>query len=316
MRIATFVHRGAEQVGVVEGDAVRPLPAGTSVTALLVASVEERAALEARAAAAVPLADVVLRPALHPPAIRDFVTFEQHIEGMVQGDAPGSPVPPAWYTAPAFYFTNPNAVLATGDDVEVPPGCERLDYELEVAAIIGRPGRDLTLDNAREHIAGYTIFNDWSARDLQVIDRSLGMGWAKGKDFGSTLGPWIVTADELEPYRDAGGSLALAMTVERNGAVMGTDNLASAAWSFEQMLVYASRGAALVTGDVIGSGTCGSGCLAEGWGRRGVLDPPPLQPDDVITMSVQGLGSITNRVVAGAARRDVGPPRRRTTVRD
>ena len=116
-------------------------------------------------------------------------------------EGPGAKVPDAWYQAPAFYFSNPNAMFATGDEIEVPPRCRLFDYELEVAAIIGEPGRDLTVENAREHIAGYTIFNDWSGRDLQGFDRKAGMGWAKGKDFASTLGPWIVTADELEPPR-------------------------------------------------------------------------------------------------------------------
>jgi 2-keto-4-pentenoate hydratase/2-oxohepta-3-ene-1,7-dioic acid hydratase in catechol pathway len=137
------------------------------------------------------------------------------------------------------------------------------------------------------------------------------MGWAKGKDFASTLGPWIVTADELEPHRDADGRLDLKMTVWLNGQEIGSDTLASAAWSFEQMLVYASRGAMLVPGDVIGSGTCGSGCLGELWGRSGTRAPPPLSPGDEVTMEVEGIGRITNRIVPGAEPVDYGSPRRR-----
>jgi 2-keto-4-pentenoate hydratase/2-oxohepta-3-ene-1,7-dioic acid hydratase in catechol pathway len=245
---------------------------------------------------------------LQPPSVRDFVSFEQHIQGMIMGD--GIPFPEAWYGAPAFYFSNPNSVYATGDDIPVPPRAQRYDYELEVGAIIGRRGADLTLDNAREAIAGYTVFNDWSARDLQGEDRKLGMGWAKGKDTASTLGPWIVTADELERYRDGEGRLDLRMTVWRGGEQMGSDTLASTAWTFEQMLVYASRGTALVPGDVIGSGTCGGGCLGELWGRGDPRNPSPLGPGDVVRMTVEHIGTIENTVVAGPEPVDYGSSRR------
>jgi 2-keto-4-pentenoate hydratase/2-oxohepta-3-ene-1,7-dioic acid hydratase in catechol pathway len=309
MRIATYEHGGATRAGIVQGEEVRPLDAGTDPISLLTMTAAERAALPLGAPVA--LADVRLRPPIRPPAVRDFVAFEQHIEGMVKTEGPDAKVPDAWYQAPAFYFSNPNAMFATGDDIEVPPRCRLFDYELEVAAIIGVPGRDLTVENAGEHIAGYTIFNDWSGRDLQGFDRKAGMGWAKGKDFASTLGPWIVTADELEEFRDADGRLDLRMTVWLNGTEIGSDSLASAAWSFEQMLVYASRGALLVPGDVIGSGTCGSGCLGELWGRSGTREPAPLSPGDEVTMEVQGIGRISNRIVAGAEPVDYGAPRRR-----
>ena len=310
MRIASYEHGAGGGVGVVEDGVVRPLPAGTSVLEVLAAAPGARAELPL--GEPLELAEVRLRVPLRPPSVRDFVAFEQHIEGMVKTEGEGATIPAAWYEAPAFYFSNPSALFATGEQIEVPPGCELLDYELEVAAIIGEAGRDLTLDGARSHIAGYAIFNDWSGRDLQRFDRRAGMGWAKGKDFASTLGPWVVTADELEPHRNAQGRLDLRMTVWRNGEQMGEDSLASAAWSFEQMLVYASRGATLVPGDVIGSGTCGSGCLGELWGRRGAIDPPPLAPGDEITMTVEGIGTISNRIVAGAAPVPHGEPVRRS----
>jgi 2-keto-4-pentenoate hydratase/2-oxohepta-3-ene-1,7-dioic acid hydratase in catechol pathway len=309
MRIATYEHEAATRVGAVDGGEIRPLDGVTDAIALLTMSPQERDALPAGDPVA--LADVRLRPPIRPPAVRDFVAFEQHIEGMVMTEGPGAKVPEAWYQAPAFYFSNPNALFATGDEIEVPPRCRLFDYELEVAAIIGRPGRDLTVESAGDHIAGYAIFNDWSGRDLQGFDRKLGMGWAKGKDFASTLGPWIVTADELERFRDGDGRLDLKMTVWRNGDEMGSDTLASAAWSFEQMLVYASRGAWLVPGDVVGSGTCGSGCLGELWGRSGTREPPPLAPGDVVAMEVEGIGRIENTIVAGAEPIDYGSPRRR-----
>ncbi|HEX4033029.1 MAG TPA: fumarylacetoacetate hydrolase family protein [Solirubrobacteraceae bacterium] len=310
MRLARYEDGGSERDGVVDGAHVRALPEGVSLIDVLCAGAQERKRLELGEAR--PLSGVRLLVPLRPPSVRDFVAFEQHIEGMVMTEGEGASVPAAWYEAPAFYFSNASALFATGEEIAVPPGCEQLDYELEVAAIIGRRGRDLDVESARGHIAGYAIFNDWSARDLQRFDRRAGMGWAKGKDFASTLGPWIVTADELEGHRDSSGRLDLAMTVRRNGEQMGEDTLASAAWSFEQMLVYASRGATLVPGDLIGSGTCGSGCLGELWGRRGELDPPPLGAGDEIEMTVEGIGTIVNRVVAGAAPVGYGEPRRRS----
>lgn len=311
MRIATFDHGDCERVGLVEGDRVKPLPPETDVIELLGAGQAGREPLAARAGAPVALGDVRLRPPLRPPSIRDFVGFEQHIEAMLRANGEGARVPDAWYEAPGFYFSNPGAVFATGDEIEVPPGAKRLDFELEVAAVIGTAGRDLSLRTARSHIAGYAVLNDWSARDLLEMDRRLGMGWAKGKDFATTLGPWIVTADELEHRRTPDGRLDLAMTANLNGERIGSDSLANLGWSFEQMLVYASRGVWLRPGDVIGSGTCGGGCLKELWGLRGELSPPPLQPGDDVTLTVEGIGTITNRVVAGPSAVDVGSARRR-----
>jgi 2-keto-4-pentenoate hydratase/2-oxohepta-3-ene-1,7-dioic acid hydratase in catechol pathway len=310
MRIARYELDGAVHVAAVEGDGdatvVRSLPAGVGAIDLLEQSPEQRAAHAL--GDPVPLNRVRLLVPLQPPSVRDFVSFEQHIQGMIMGD--GIPFPDAWYGAPAFYFSNPNSLFATGAEIPVPPRAQRFDYELEVGAIIGKRGGDLTLEDARDAIAGYTVFNDWSARDLQGEDRKLGMGWAKGKDTASTLGPWIVTADELEQYRDGEGRLDLQMTVWLNGEQMGTDTLASTAWTFEQMLVYASRGTALVPGDVIGSGTCGSGCLGELWGRSDPRNPSPLGPGDVVRMSVEHIGTIENTVVAGPEPVDYGSSRR------
>ena len=152
----------------------------------------------------------------------------------------------------------------------MPPGSSVLDFELEVAAVIGKEGRDLTPEQARDHIVGYTVFNDWSARDLQSAEMKVGLGPCKGKDTATTLGPYLVTADELEKYRDADGFLRLALTAEINGEVVGKDLLSNMSWTFEEMAAYASRGTVVRPGDVLGSGTCGNGgCLAELWGVRG-----------------------------------------------
>lgn len=178
--------------------------------------------------------------------------------------------------------------------------------------MVERDGPSLTAEEAAGQIFGYTILNDWSARDLQRREVKVNLGPAKGKDFASTLGPWLVTADELEPYRDSDGFLALEMSVSVNDVEIGRDLLSHMGWTFEELVAYAARGAQVRAGDVIGSGTCGNGgCLAELWGRRGQLDPPPLRTGDLVTMTVAGIGTISNRVVAGIDLPPVRPARKR-----
>ena len=304
MRLARYVHNGVEASGVVVGEVVRPLAPLFGIMELLA---QDRLADAASHVLdrPVPLADVHLLPPVTPPSVRDFVTFEEHVEGIARQF--GDEIVPQWHEAPTFYFTNPHALIGANDDVPVPPGCRLLDYELEVAAVIGRAGRDLSPQQAREHIAGYTIFNDWSARDLQARELPVRLGPAKGKDTASTLGPFLVTADELEPWRTTEGFLDLAMTVEVNGVPTGRDSLANMAWTFEEMTAYATRGTWVRPGDVLGSGTCGSGCLAELWGRGQTM--APLQVGDVVTMTVAGLGTISNRVVAGVDPVPIPPAR-------
>jgi 2-keto-4-pentenoate hydratase/2-oxohepta-3-ene-1,7-dioic acid hydratase in catechol pathway len=297
MRLARLEHEGSPRLGVVAGSEIELLAPGVELLELLAADPKRREALTRRSGERVPADSARLLTPLHPPTIRDFVTFEEHVEGIARTH--GSTVVPEWYEAPTFYFTNVHAVTGPHDDVAVPPGCRALDFELEVAAVIGRAGRDLTPEAAREHIAAYTIFNDWSARDLQVREMRVLLGPAKGKDSANTLGPWLVTADELEPHRRGDGRLDLDMGVAVNGVEIGDDSLANMGWSFEEMVAYASRGTSVRPGDVLGSGTCGSGCLAELWGRNGRPEPPPLAVGDVVTMTVEGIGTISNRVVAG-----------------
>ncbi|MGW7203306.1 fumarylacetoacetate hydrolase family protein [Streptomyces sp. NPDC054837] len=308
MRIATYLHEGRRRVGVVEDTVVRQLPDGTSPV--------EAASGGHPVGTAVPLADVRLLAPLQPPTVRDFVTFEEHVEGVRRSIDGNAGVPEAWYDAPTFYFTNPYAVIGPYDDVPVPPGSRVLDFELEVAAVIGREGRDLTPEQARDHIVGYTILNDWSARDLQSREMRVNLGPCKGKDTAATLGPYLVTADELEPHRGADGFLRLSLTASVNGEVIGKDLLSNMSWTFEEMVAYASRGTVVRPGDVLGSGTCGNGgCLAELWGAKGRQDPPPLKPGDTVTLTVEGIGTVSNTVVAGADRVPLPTGRHRTRER-
>ncbi|MGW6271746.1 fumarylacetoacetate hydrolase family protein [Streptomyces sp. NPDC055060] len=322
MRFATYAHNHRTRAAVVEEDGTLfPLPGVTSLTEVIRAGGGLAALLDAGAAALdVPpgphVSQVRLLPPLQPSSVRDFVTFEEHVEGVRRAVDGAGGVPDQWYAAPTFYFTNPHAVHGPGDAIPMPPGSTALDYELEVAAVIGREGRDLTPEQARDHIVGYTVLNDWSARDLQSAEMKVGLGPCKGKDTANTLGPYLVTADELAPYRDGEGFLRLALTAEVNGQVVGKDLLSNMSWTFEEMAAYASRGTRVVPGDVLGSGTCGNGgCLAELWGLRGERTPPPLKPGDTVTLTVEGLGTLSNTVVPGADPITLPTGRRRSRER-
>ncbi|WP_329407932.1 fumarylacetoacetate hydrolase family protein [Nocardia vinacea] len=241
-----------------------------------------------------------LLPPLNPPTVRDFAAFAEHIDGVSRLVTGEGGVIPEWYEAPVFYFSNPYAMIGAYDDVAVPPGCDVLDYELEVAAVISGDGSSVAPHDARSHIFGYTIFNDWSARDIQTREMKVGLGPTKAKDFATTLGPFLVTADEIDEFRTSDGFLDLEATVSLNGTVIGRDNLRNMSWTFDELVAQASRGTWVRSGDVLGSGTVGNGgCLGEIWGRSGERDPSPLQPGDVVEMTVDVLGSIRNVVVAG-----------------
>jgi 2-keto-4-pentenoate hydratase/2-oxohepta-3-ene-1,7-dioic acid hydratase in catechol pathway len=298
MKLARFDYQGQRLIGVVDGDGLRPLAPGTDMLELLCAAPEERARVADQAGEEIELGDVKLLAPLKPRSIRDFMVFEEHVEGVSRNFRPEGGVLPAWYGAPAFYFSNPEAMVGPHDDVPVPPGCDVFDFELEVAAIIGGTGRDVPVEKAADLIVGYTILNDWSARDLQSRERVLGLGPSKGKDCGMTLGPWIVTPDEISAFRGEDQRFHLELEVWLNGEKFGDDTLANMSWSFEEMIAYASRGTRVVPGDVLASGTCGAGCLLEVWGRRGRRDPDPLAPGDVVEMVVEGIGRIRNTVIA------------------
>jgi 2-keto-4-pentenoate hydratase/2-oxohepta-3-ene-1,7-dioic acid hydratase in catechol pathway len=318
VRLARFTYQGAERSGVVTPAGVRLLEPELSVDALVAAGLAR--ALEVGAAAeqgeAIPLKHVRLLPPIRPRSIRDFVAFEEHVRGVRRSIDGASGVPDAWYDAPTFYFSNAASVIGTADEVPVPGGSRALDFELEVATVVGGQGRDLSPSTARDVVFGFTILNDWSARDLQGREMQVNLGPCKGKDFASTLGPWIVTADELDPWRDDDGFLDLWCTAEVNGEIVGSDLMSNIGWTPEAMIAYASRDTVVLPGDVLGSGTVGNGgCLAELWGVNGSRsNPPPLAPGDVVTLSVEAIGSVVNTVVAGRQPQPVPPPRRRDSA--
>ena len=249
-----------------------------------------------------PLADEVrLLAPLRPASIRDSVSFEAHIEGARRSqEGARDAVPARWYEAPCFYFTNPHVCHGPFEDVRRFPDSELFDLECEVGVVYGEYGSDLTPAEAAHGIVGYTIFNDWSARDIQKLEGQMPFGFFKGKDGAHTLGPYLVTADELEPHRTQDGFLDLTMRAYINDVLLGEDSLANMAWTFEELISFASRGSAVGPGDVLGSGTCQRGCLTEIWGRAGERTPPPLVPGDVVTLEVEGIGTVRNRIIEAA----------------
>ena len=295
MRVARIALDGVPTTAVVGDGVVRPLP-GVSVLDLLATEPEPREQLVARAEAEIALDDVRLLSPIEPASVRDFSVFEQHGEGasMYLG-GPDAKISDAWYERPAFYFSNPHATTGPGDVIEPPAVHSGLDLELEVAAIVGRRGRNIEVQEASQYIVGYTIFNDWSERDIAGQEARLPFGFHKTKDFANTFGPWIVTPDELEAHRND-DRLDLRMTAFVNGGELGSDTLASMAWSFEELVHFAARGAWIVPGDVIASGTCGGGCLFELWGRNQAKSPPPLKPGDEVRLEVEGIGTLTNTI--------------------
>jgi 2-keto-4-pentenoate hydratase/2-oxohepta-3-ene-1,7-dioic acid hydratase in catechol pathway len=304
MKIATWMQGADQRCGVVHDGEAFALAQDVTVLDLARGGLDATLALgqeRLREGGGVPLRNVRLLPPLAPPSVRDFVTFEEHVEGIVKSAPGGDPgVVPQWYEAPTFYFTNPHTLRASGERVIPPWGEQALDFELEVAAIVGAvagsDGRSLTAEAASGHIFGYTIFNDWSARDLQFREMKVNLGPCKGKDFATTLGPWIVTADEFADRHDDDGFLTISASVSINGEVFGRDSLSHMGWSFADLVAYASRSSRVVPGDVLGSGTTGHGCLAEIWGRAGQRVPRPLQPGDVVRMDVEGIGYIENEI--------------------
>jgi len=225
-------------------------------------------------------------------SLRDFYAFEQHVKTCRAQRGLG--MAPQWYQVPVFYFSNPAGVIGPDEPVWAPRDSHALDFELELACVIGHECRDVPADDrAMEFVAGFTIMNDWSARDLQRKEMAVGLGPSKGKDFATSLGPALVTFEELsDRYRD--GRLHLGMTASVNGRVVSRGDSGSMYWTWPQLIAHASRDTRLRPGDVLGSGTVGTGCILEltpeavgGW----------LKPGDVVELAVEHLGTLRNPVV-------------------
>jgi fumarylacetoacetate (FAA) hydrolase len=240
-------------------------------------------------------ADLVFGPPiLRPPSLRDFYAFERHVRTM--WERRGGEVPEAWYRLPIFYFSNVSEIRGPDEPVWAPAGSAELDYELEIAALIDTPVVDLPAERGEEAIGGYTILNDWSARDLQRDETTVRLGPAKGKDFASTIGPWLVTPDELAPARAAGARAPeLAMTAEVNGAETSRGRWSDVQHSFGDMVARASADVRLRPGDLLGSGTVGGGCLLE---IRDSTLGRYLQPGDEVVLRVERLGELRTPIVA------------------
>jgi 2-keto-4-pentenoate hydratase/2-oxohepta-3-ene-1,7-dioic acid hydratase in catechol pathway len=306
MRLTTIRTRDGLRPAVLDGDLLR-LPDTHATLLDIIRGGEEALADIARGlrtGPAIEYADAVPGPLLDPPSVRDFLTYEQHLAELT-----GAPPPDEWYEKPLFYFSNPGSVVASGDEVPIPPLVRQYDFELEIAAVVGRGGSDLSPGQAVDHIFGYTIMNDWSARDLQVHEFKFPMGPSKSKDGAITLGPVLVTADELADCV-VDGRLALDTAAFLDDVRVGGDNSANMAWSFPDLVAFASRGAQVRPGDVLGSGTCGTGCLAELRRTHGENGPEWLRPGNTVRLEVEHLGAIHNTLVPGPDPMPIPPGRR------
>jgi 2-keto-4-pentenoate hydratase/2-oxohepta-3-ene-1,7-dioic acid hydratase in catechol pathway/glyoxylase-like metal-dependent hydrolase (beta-lactamase superfamily II) len=309
MRWVTFRHDGGERTGVLSGDVIHPMPPGVRLLDLIERGANGLREAGERALGApttLHLGEVTLAaPIPRPPSIRDCLCFLDHMRNCQQAAGGGRVLKDVWYRIPAFYFACPATVLGPYEDAPMAPGTAWQDFELEIGAVIGTTGRNLSAEQAEEAIIGYLIFNDWSARDLQRLEGQLGIGQAKGKDSGVTLGPYLVTPDELEPYR-RDGKLSLEVTALVNDVVIGSGSTATMDWSFGEVISYASRGVTLVPGDVFGSGTVPTCTLVEHLGDPGTF-PGWLHDGDVVSLRVQGLGETRQTVRATAAPQRLAP---------
>ena len=237
------------------------------------------------------LDEVTFHSPIHPTTLRDGYAFEQHV--VTANRNRGREVPEEWYQFPVFYFTNPNAIFGPEDMIPYPSYTQALDYELEIAAVIGKGGMDIKPEDAPAHIFGYTIFNDWSARDVQRKEMIVGLGPAKGKDFASSFGPVIVTHETLaDKATGRPGVYDLSMTARINGEEFSRGNFKDIHWSFGEIVARASESVMLYPGDVIGSGTVGTGCLLELTKFQG----PWLKQGDIVELEVERIGILRNTV--------------------
>jgi fumarylacetoacetate (FAA) hydrolase len=246
----------------------------------------------------------LLAPVPHPSSCRDGYAFRQHVASARRNRK--LDMIPEFDSYPIFYFTNHNAIQGPGEITCMPDHFEKLDFELEAAVVIGKKGRNISAAEADEYIAGYMIMNDMSARTLQMEEMVLNLGPAKGKDFSTVIGPWLVTPDELEPYKvpakpgHVGNAYKLNMKCWVNGVEVSSGSVADMDWTFAEIIERCAYGVDILPGDVIGSGTVGTGCFLELNGT-GLLNDPGytpqwLQEGDVVEMEITGLGRLSNTI--------------------
>jgi fumarylacetoacetate (FAA) hydrolase len=296
MKLVTFATiNNTTYAGVLHGERVLPLNYPTLLELLQDSEgmAKARKVLESNEQG-LPLHEIkLLTPVPNPPTMRDFYAFEQHVAAARAKRGVG--MIPEWYEIPAFYFTNTSEVYGHDEPVPYPVGSKELDIELEIACVIGREGKDISVDEAADYIAGYTIMNDWSARDFQRLDMKLNLGPGKGKDFATSLGPWLVTPDELASRRTGSGASErydMTMLARVDGKEISRGNFNQIYYSFPQMIAYASRNVRLRPGDVLGSGTVGTGCLLE----IGTEVHPWFQRGETLEMEIDGIGVLRNKV--------------------
>ncbi len=234
----------------------------------------------------------LLAPLPNPRSFRDYIGFEMHM--LNASKSFGHTIGQAWYEMPIFYFTNHQAIYGPDDEILRPKKETKLDLELEMACISGQTGKDILASEAKNHIFGYTIYNDWTARAIQKREMELPLGPHKGKDFANAIGPWIVTADEMEQYMGENGRFNLRMTSRINGVTVCDGNYNTVHYTFSQMIERASENNVnLMPGDVLGSGTLGWGSLIE----NNFTVHRPLEPGDEVELEIEGIGILRNKVI-------------------
>jgi 2-keto-4-pentenoate hydratase/2-oxohepta-3-ene-1,7-dioic acid hydratase in catechol pathway len=281
MKLVTYRAGGGSRVGVLLEDGVHDAGFDGDMVSLIERWGEAQDAVAQHARSTPAIANAVLEAPLRPRSLRDFLTFEGHLKNSMTNL--GRPIAPEWYRTPAYYKGMPDTVIGPDTEIPWPSYTEKLDHELELAIVIGKRGKDIKREQALDHVFGYTIWNDMSARDVQSGELPIGMGPAKAKDWDGSniLGPCLVTADEVD-IRD------LKLTVRINGERWGGDSTAAMHHKVEDLIAYASMAQTLYPGEVLGSGTAtgGSGVEQNRWIKEG----------DLIEMEAEGIGTLRNRV--------------------
>jgi fumarylacetoacetate (FAA) hydrolase len=289
MKFATIsTLRASSQPALVVEDRVHTLPYA-DMNAVIAAGAEKAAGRASRDSLSVD--DVQFHSPIHPSTLRDAYAFETHVKTANRNR--GQEVPENWYKFPVFYFSNPDNNYGHDDVIPYPAYTQALDYELEIAVVIGKAGIDIHPQDAPNHIFGYTIFNDWSARDVQMQEMRVNLGPAKSKDFACSFGPVIITPDELaDKATERPGIYDLEMIGRINGKEFSRGNFNDIYWSFGDIIARASQSVMLHPGDVIGSGTVGTGCLYELTKNQG----PWLNHGDMVELEIERIGILRNKI--------------------